>query len=147
MSDNIDLSCIPPLHIPCPYHSPQSPQVIRKAFYTWEASVPLPTTIVDTRRCIHLDWDQLALGGLWVLLNQSPDPKFGMNGFFKNYFILILFIFLLCTVFIPEKAFLSCAKRGLLSSGFSSQWLLFLWSTGSRVQGLSCSVACGIFPD
>ena len=37
---------------------------------------------------------------------------------------------------------------------FSLQWLLLLWSTGSRAQAsvvevprFSCSAACGIFPD
>ena len=42
----------------------------------------------------------------------------------------------------------------LRCAGFSLWWLLLLRSTGSRcagsvvvVHGLSCSVACGIFPD
>ena len=42
----------------------------------------------------------------------------------------------------------------LRRAGFSLCWLLLLWSTGSRRVGsvvvahrLSCSAACGIFPD
>ena len=51
------------------------------------------------------------------------------------------------------QAFSSCGERGLLT-GFSLRWLLLLQSTGSRsagsvvvAHGLSCSAACGIFPD
>ena len=82
----------------------------------------------------------LALGGLWVLLNQSLAPQFGMNGFLK--IILILFIYFFAVQGLRSwKAFSSCANGGLLSSGFSLLRLLFLWGSGSRVQGLSCSVA------
>ena len=52
---------------------------------------------------------------------------------------------------------LVAASRGYYSlwwAGFSLQWLLLLQSTGSRragsvvvTHGLSCSVACGIFPE
>ena len=42
----------------------------------------------------------------------------------------------------------------LPSTGFSLWWLLLLWSTGCRQAGpvlvvpwLSCSIACGAFPD
>ena len=52
-------------------------------------------------------------------------------------------------VFVATWAFSSCGEWGLLcgcgSWRVSLCWLLSLWSTGSRVHGLSCSVACGIF--
>ena len=51
----------------------------------------------------------------------------------------------------------SGGSSSLRCTGFSLQQLLVLWSTGSRragfsvcvvvVHGLSCSVACGVFPD
>ena len=80
----------------------------------------------------------------------------------------------------PSKALCVCARVhagfclavasggycSLQCGGFSSPWLLLLWSTGFRTQGsivsapglsstgdtvvvhrLGCSVACGIFPD
>ena len=63
-----------------------------------------------------------------------------MNGFLK--IILILFIYFFAVQGLRSwKAFSSCANGGLLSSGFSLLRLLFLWGSGSRVQGLSCSVA------
>ena len=57
--------------------------------------------------------------------------------FFFNYFI-----------------YFGCVGSLLRCAGFSLRWLLLLWSAGSRAQasvvvapGLSCSAACGIFPD
>ena len=52
-----------------------------------------------------------------------------------------LFIsFWLCWAFMAEQAFSSCCERGLLfvamCAGFSLEWLLSLWSMGSRVHGL-----------
>ena len=73
-------------------------------------------------------------------------------------FIYLFIYFWLRWVF-PAALGLSlvAASRGyssLLCAGFSLQWLLLLWSTGSRHAGsvvvahrLSCSAACGIFPD
>ena len=74
--------------------------------------------------------------------------------FFFNLFIY----FWLCWVSVSvHRLSLVVASRGYSSlrcAGFSLSWLLLLWSTGSRhagsvvvVHGLSCSVACGIFPD
>ena len=55
------------------------------------------------------------------------------------------------------RTFSSCGKRGyslLQCTGFSLRWLLLLRSTAPRragsvvvAHGLSCSAACGIFPD
>ena len=55
------------------------------------------------------------------------------------------------------QAFSSCSKWGLLFvavRGLLLQWLLLLQSMGCRhagsvvvAHGLSCSMACGIFPD
>ena len=82
-----------------------------------------------------------------------------------NLFILFIY-FWLCWVFIVVHGLsLVAVSRGyslLQCVGFSLQWLLLLRSTGSRhagfsscgtqasvvvAHGLSCSVACGIFPD
>ena len=64
--------------------------------------------------------------------------------------------FWLCWVFAAAWAFLHLwqlvATLELWCTGFSSQWLLLLWSSrvwaqDFMVQGLSSSAACGIFPD
>ena len=72
--------------------------------------------------------------------------------------IYLLIYFWLCWVFVAECGLSLVAASGgyslLRRTGFSLRWLLLLWSTGSRctgsvavAQGLSCSAACGIFPD
>ena len=79
--------------------------------------------------------------------------------FFKFY----LFYFWLHWVFVAAHGLSLGAASGAYSSlwcaGFSLRWLLLLWLlllwlAGSRAQasvvavhGLSCSAACGIFPD
>ena len=73
--------------------------------------------------------------------------------FFKKFYLFLAVLGLRCC----EHSFSSCGKWGYSSSwrvGFSVQWLLLLQNTGSRrvgsivvAHGLSCSVACGIFPD
>ena len=81
--------------------------------------------------------------------------------FFKmwRFFFLILFIYLwLCWVFVSVRGLSPVAASGDHSSsrcvGLSLSRPLLLWSTGSRrtgsvivAHGLSCSAACGIFPD
>ena len=77
--------------------------------------------------------------------------------FFLNKFIY-LFYFWLHWVFVAVRGLSLVALNGgyslLRCAGFSSRWLLLLGSTGSRragsvavAHGLSCSAACGIFPD
>ena len=74
------------------------------------------------------------------------------------FFLFILFYFWLRWVFVAACRLSLVAASGGYSSlrctGFSLQWLLLLWTTGSRHTGSvivahrpSCSVACGIFPD
>ena len=57
--------------------------------------------------------------------------------FFYNLFIILFFKFWLRWVFVAERGLSLVAVSGGYSSlrcaGFSSQWLLLLWSTGSRV--------------
>ena len=79
--------------------------------------------------------------------------------FFLNLFIYYLFIyFWLCLVFVSVRGLsLVVASGGHSSSrcaGLSPSWPLLFWSTSSRragsvvvTHGLSCSAACGIFPD
>ena len=84
-----------------------------------------------------------------------------------SLFIFNKFIYFLAALGLRccARAFSSCGERGLLfmwCTSFSLQWLLLLWSTGSRragfsscgsrasvvvAHGLSCSAACEIFPD
>ena len=83
----------------------------------------------------------------------------GFSIFFFFFFNICLFIyFWLCWVFVSVRGLsLVVASGGHSSSrcvGLSLQWPLLLRSTGSRRTGsvvvahrLSCSVACGIFPD
>ena len=79
--------------------------------------------------------------------------------FLEFHFLIYLFIYLFLAVLglrFCARAFSSCSKQGPLFiavCGPLSRPLL-LWSTGSRragsvvvAHGLSCSAACGIFPD
>ena len=87
-------------------------------------------------------------------LSQSSNSHFL---FFNIILWIYLFYFWPRWVFVPYGLFSSCSKWRLLSScsvrasgcnSFSLQWLLLLQSTGSVVvHRLSCSKACGIFPD
>ena len=58
---------------------------------------------------------------------------------FHPYFYLLIFIFDCAGPLLLCGLFSSCGKWGLLrscSADFSSQWLLLLWSMGSRARGL-----------
>ena len=80
---------------------------------------------------------------------------------FNIFFFIILFYFIyfwLCWVFVSVRGLSLVAASGGHSSsrcaGLSLSRPLLLWSTGSRragsavvAHGLSCSAACGIFPD
>ena len=84
------------------------------------------------------------------------------KGFLKHFcrFVVtdVLLYFLLCWVLVAARAFSGGGKQELLSvgrTGFSLWWLLSLQSMASRSTGfggrgahrLSCSAACGVFPD
>ena len=76
-----------------------------------------------------------------VILFQLLHCSFGVLLGSCGYFFLILFIyFQLCCVFIARGAFLQLWRVGttlsLPCAGFSFQWFLLLWSTGSRACGL-----------
>ena len=77
---------------------------------------------------------------------------------YLNFFLNLFYYFWLCWVFVSVRGLsLVAASRGHSSSrcaGLSLSWPLLLRSTVSRragsvvvIHGLSCSVACGIFPD
>ena len=83
-------------------------------------------------------------------LSDSSYRK-GLSSFFIYYFWL-------CWVFVAAPGLSLVAVSGVYSSSrrasFSLQWLLLLRRMISRLvgsvvvaHGLSCSVACGIFPD
>ena len=64
---------------------------------------------------------------------------------FLNKFIYLFIYYFLAALGLCccVRAFSSCSERGLLFvmvTGFSLQWLLLLWSTGSRHMGFS---SCG----
>ena len=99
---------------------------------------------------------------IWWIKNasQKSELKVTTTGFFKliNLFILFIFYFWLCWVFISMRGLsLIVASGGHSSSqcmGLSLWWPLLSRSTGSRhagsvvvPHGPSCSTACGIFPD
>ena len=74
------------------------------------------------------------------------------------FFFFLIFFFWLCWVFVSVWGLSPVAASGGHSSswcaGLSLLWPLLLRSTGSRragsvvvARGLSCSAACGIFPD
>ena len=81
--------------------------------------------------------------------------------FFYSYFLLFIYLFIylwLCWVFVSVRGLSLVAASGGHSSsrcaGLSLSQPLLLQSTGSRragsavvAHGLSCSAACGIFPD
>ena len=78
--------------------------------------------------------------------------KFTILTILYNFLKFCLLCFWLWCVFLATGAFLELQRGGCSPAGytgFSSQRLLLLWSTGSAVvvRGLSCSKACGIFPD
>ena len=98
-----------------------------------------------------LGWLQLIF-----LLIVSHTYRFLCNFFYFNFYLFIYFW--LCWVFVSVWGLsLVVASRGHSSSrcaGLSLSRPLLLQSTGSRragsvvvVHGLSCSAACGIFPD
>ena len=77
---------------------------------------------------------------------------------FFFFFLFIFFYFWLCWVFVSVLGLSPVAASGghssLRCAGLSLSRPLLLWSTGSRragsvvvAHGLSCSAACGIFPD
>ena len=86
---------------------------------------------------------------------EVEKPCFGIEILF--YFILFIYFWLPWVFIAAGGLSLVAVSRGyslLRCAGFSLQWLLLLWSTGSRrvssvvvAHGLSCSAACGIFPD
>ena len=101
-------------------------------------------------------------GLLLTLLYTLLDSLFAQNWFlFLKFFLnFYLFIYLFMAVLglrFCARAFSSCGKWGHSSSrcaGLSLSLPLLLRSTGSRhagsvvvAHGLSCSTACGIFPD
>ena len=81
----------------------------------------------------------------WEKLNDQKQKSHskGLKKFFKHLFIYLfyLFIFRLSWVFVAPHGLSLVAASGGYSSlqctGFSSWWLLLLWSTGSRRVGFS----------
>ena len=100
----------------------------------------------------------------WKLGTANNEKKrivFFFKGFFfrgKDFLFIYLFIyFWLCWVFVCARAFSSCGGGGhssLRCTGLSLSRPHLLRGTSSRragsvvvAHGLSCSAACGIFPD
>ena len=130
----------------------------------WSHPSPLRTSnylLVKVKHCLKITNQREKLfltfyiSLLWILV----------IAFFFNLFILFIYFWPHC-VFVAACGLSLVAVSGGYSSvqctGFSLRWLLLLWSTGSRhkgfsicgvrasvvvAHGLSCSAACGIFPD
>ena len=70
--------------------------------------------------------------------------RFFSPKFLKNLFIFFIYYFWLCWVFVAARGLSLVVASGgyslLWCAGFSLQWLLLLWSTGSRCAGFS---SCG----
>ena len=112
-------------------------------------SGPLPAKLSDQKETTS-SWN----------CSSKPSPEIFILKDIYIYFLLInLFIyFWLCWVFVSVRGLSLVAASGGHSSsrctGVSLSRPLLLWSTGSRrtgsvvvAHGLSCSAACGIFPD
>ena len=117
------------------------------------------------------DW----LNKLWfshAIKNSCQVERYLL--FFLNLFIYFWLLWVFVAAHGPSLVAASGGYSSLWCTGFSSQWLLLLRSTGSRragfgscgarasvvvalslqctgsvvvAHGLSCSAACGIFPD
>ena len=95
---------------------------------------------------------------LCLHLYSGPTPRFIRTFFFFKINLFYLFIFGCVGSLLLRAGFSLVVASGgyslLRCAGFSLPWLLLLRSTGSRHVGsvvvahwLSCSAACGIFPD
>ena len=95
---------------------------------------------------------------LWLFPKSRIYSRTILFFFFFNKFIYLFIYFWLCWVFVSVRGLSPVAVSGGHSSsrcvGLSLSRPLLLRSTGSRragsvvvAHGLSCSVACGIFPD
>ena len=115
------------------------------SIYFWNKIWPLQVIIIIT--VVNLYWV--------IILREvrTVSPRW----IFKNFYLFYFIYFWLLWFFVAVHGLsLIVANAGcslLWGMGFSLGWLLLLWSTGSRcagsvvvVHGLSCSVACGIFP-
>ena len=99
-----------------------------------------------------------AVSSLWSL-NCLPASSPSWSCTTESFFLKKLFIyFWLCWVFVSVRGLSPVAEGGghssLRCAGLSLSRPLLLWSTGSRragsvvvAHGLSCSAACGTFPD
>ena len=104
-------------------------------------------------------------------MGEGPEVVSGAFAFL-SFFLKIFFFFLMWTIFFKKYYLYGCSGSSWLHWLFSScgeraealKWLLLLWNTGSRASEvaaprllehkfsscgsrLSCSAACGIFPD
>ena len=97
------------------------------------------------------------MGNKYIVV-QIPEVIFLSNIGLIFFFFFFLIYFWMHWVFIAACGLSLVVASGGYSllrwAGFSLQLLLLLWSTGSRhvgsvvvAHGLSCSMACGIFPD
>ena len=84
--------------------------------------------------------------------HESQASNLNYVFFFLNKFI---YLFICFWVFVAARGLsLVAVSASLQCSGFSLQWLLLLrsaalgtWASVVVAHGLSCSAACGIFPD
>ena len=122
----------------------------------------------NTRRLIQNNmWSNNGGGNISYIFYLTLSISSGSVGsnftffFFKEFHLFIylfIYLFWLCWVFVSVRGLPLVAASGSHSSsrcaGLSQSRPLLLQSTGSRhagsvvvAHGLSCSTACGIFPD
>ena len=103
---------------------------------TLESILILVFVIVIKSRCLYFQTTTTTLTWTTVVLV--------FFFFFINLFIFYFIYFWLCWVFFAVRGLSLVAESGgyslLWCTGFSLQWLLLLWSTGSRHAGFS---SCG----
>ena len=134
-----------------PYRSSQSMELISLCYAAASRQPSILHLVVYICHCYSLtssyNFSLMSFQHLFLFFNK-----------FIYLFIYLFIYFWLCWVFVSVRRLSLVAASGGYSSlqcaGFSLSWLLLLWSTGSTragsvvvAHGLSCSAACGIFPD
>ena len=112
---------------------------------------------LNMERCFWNNWVGRSSGPVFLFLffKKQVYPFFYFNKFILFIYFWLHWVFVaMCSL---SLVVVSGGYSSLRCAGFSLRWRLLLWSTGSRHVGfsscgaqlrwLSCSAACGIFPD
>ena len=137
-----------------------APRNSLRQIFLWNPRLEFLVSLFFVLLCPYLSSGAQTLCSLLTPISTTAFSKILTNSFFFFFKLFIyLFIYLwLCWVFISVRGLFPVAASGGHSSsrcaGLSLSRPLLLRSTGSRhagsvtvAHGLSCSAACGIFPD